>query len=302
MNKCPVFLNPHKVDIVCTSTLFNSKNQYEMNIQINEHQPVTELRAYVETYWTGSFNLDKEPELYQNVVPNGFVELILHTSDRHCNLKADEKWATSPDYTIIGLYTQPYIVQFTDLVHVFGIRFKPEGIFNLFGIPASVFNEGYEDMEHVLGRDFREFCNRIREVNSLNQKLEFSNRYLLNQLRKNHPEMNYVNRAAEMIRKADEIEKIEDLPGKVYISLRQLEREFKNKVGTTPKRYMRIARINDVYRRLENGEVIDYTKLAFECGYADQAHFIRDFKTFTGIKPSFYHKNRAQLIVNPQMV
>ncbi len=65
---------------------------------------------------------------------------------------------------------------------------------------------------------------------------------------------------------------------------------------------MRIARINDVYRRLENGEAIDFTKLAFECGYADQAHFTRNFKTFTGIKPSFYHKNRTQLIVNPQMV
>lgn len=273
-----------------------------MNIQINEHQPVPELRAYVETYWTGSFNLDKVPELCQKVVPNGFVELIIHTSDRHCHLKAEENWAVSPDYTIIGLYTQAYIVQFSDLVDVFGIRFKPEGIFNLFGIPASVFNEGYEDMEQVLGRDFREFCQKIREVNSLNEKLDLSNRYLLKQLQKNHPEMNYVNRAAEMIRKADGIERIDDLPGKVYISLRQLEREFKNKVGTTPKRYMRIARINDVYRRLENGEVIDFTKLAFECGYADQAHFTRDFKTFTGIKPSFYLKHRDQLIVNPQTI
>lgn len=89
-------------------------------------------------------------------------------------------------YRSFRLYTQPYIVQFSDLVDVFGIRFKPEGIFNLFGIPASVFNEGYEDMVQVLGRDFSEFCQKIREVNSLNKKLDFSNRYLLKQLQKNH--------------------------------------------------------------------------------------------------------------------
>lgn len=270
-----------------------------MDVQIIDHKPHPQLQPYVERFWEGTFNLSGKTILSQNVVPNGFVELILHTSDRHCSLQSGRNWSSSPDYTVIGLYTCPYIVKFPDMVDVFGIRFKPEGIFNLFGIPASVFNEGYEDMGQVLGRDFREFSEQVREAKTVDEKIRLSNRYLFSQLQKHHPEMSYVNRAAELIRKTDGIDKIEELPGKVYISLRQLEREFKKKVGTTPKRYMRIARINEVYRKLEDGKAADFTKLAFDCGYADQAHFIRDFKNFTGIQPTLYYNERQKYIVNP---
>lgn len=88
------------------------------------------------------------------------------------------------------------------------------------------------------------------------------------------------------------------LPGMVYISLRQLEREFKQKVGITPKQYHRIARLNDVYRRLEDNQQVEFTKIAFDCGYSDQAHFIRDFKSIMGVKPTIFIKEKQQYIVN----
>jgi len=271
-----------------------------MDIEIIEYRPSQQLQPYVELLWEGNFNIRKKPELTQKVVPNGFVELIIHNTDVHCHLTQENRWSFSPDYTIIGLYTQPYEVQFRNFVNVFGIRFKPEGIYNLFGIPASIFSERYEDMELVLGPAFREYCLALRESLSIEQRLRLTNHYLAEQLRKHHPEINYVNRAAELIRQAGRVYRIDKLPEMVYISLRQLEREFRDKVGTTPKRYLRIARINDVYRKLENGEKVDFTSLAFECGYSDQAHFIRDFKSFTGIKPSLYKKERNLFIVNPQ--
>lgn len=269
-----------------------------MDIEMIEHKPAQQLQPFVELFWEGKFNIRKKSKLIQNVVPNGFVELIIHSTDIHCDLLSDNIWSSSPDYTIIGLYTRPYEVQFRSLVNVFGIRFKPEGIYNLFGIPASVFSEQYEDMELVLGKDFRDYCSAIRESATKDQKLLLTNRYLINQLQKHHPELSYVNRAAELIRNSDRITKIDELAGKVYISLRQLEREFKYKVGTTPKRYFRIARVNEVYKKLETANNIDFTRLAFETGYADQAHFIRDFKNFTGANPLLFSKTRDQFIVN----
>lgn len=270
-----------------------------MDFQITEYKPNSNLASYVEFFWEGKFNINLKTELAQNVVPNGFVELIIHSSERHCELKKEQDWSSSPDYTIIGLYTRPYLVKFRDLVNVFGIRFKPEGIYNLFGIPASVFSESYEDMEQVLGVGFREYCSRIRETATTQKRLKLTNEYLLKQLEKHHPELNYVNRAAEMLRQSDSITKIDELPGKVYISLRQLEREFKDKVGTTPKRYMRISRVNEAYRKMEEGKPVSFTKLALDCGYSDQAHFIRDFKSFTGVNPTSFTNERHNFIVNP---
>lgn len=271
-----------------------------MSIQIAEYQPDEKLQPFVELFWEGQFNTAMKDILKQKVVPNGYIDLIIHLSERHCNLISGQTWSQSPDYTIIGLYTHPYEVQFRDLVKVFGIRFKPESIFNLFGIPASVFSENYEDMELVLGNRFGDFCSRLREAESVDQMLRISKKYLMTQLEKHYPELNYVNRAAEIIRRPDNFERIDELPEKVFISLRQLEREFKQKIGVTPKRYMRIARLNEVHRKLENEQEVEFTKVALDCGYSDQAHFIRDFKSIMGIKPTLYFKNRQQFIVNVQ--
>lgn len=268
-----------------------------MSVQIKEYEPSEQLHPFVEFFWEGKFNLNGATTLYQKVVPNGFVELVIHPSDSHCYLPIKEGWSSSPDYTIIGLYTRPYEVQFPEYVNVFGIRFKPEGIYNLFGIPASVFSDRYEDMELVLGREFKEYCSKLRETPDLATRLDLTTNYLLKKLDENSPELTYVNRAAEMIRRSEGFNQIDELPDKVYISLRQLEREFNKKIGITPKRYMRIARLNEVHRKLEKEE-LELTKVAFDCGYADQAHFIRDFKSIMGVIPTLFTKNRHQFIVN----
>lgn len=152
-------------------------------------------------------------------------------------------------------------------------------------------------MEMVLGKSFRQFCSKLRESSGIGQQLRLAEQFLLNQLEKNNPELTYVNRAAELIRSED-LNRIEEIPQKVYVSLRQLEREFKKKIGTTPKRYMRIARLNEVHRKLEQNSELELTQVAFDCGYADQAHFIRDFKGIMGINPTLFVKERDQFIVN----
>ncbi len=269
-----------------------------MSVQITEFKPSNELQPFVEFFWEGKFNINGTNTLSQLVVPNGFVELVIHPSNSHCYLPNKNGWSSSPDYTIIGLYTKPYEVQFPKHVNVFGIRFKPEGIYNLFGIPASVFSERYEDMELVLGKEFQEYCSKLKESSDITEKLNITTKYLSKKLEENHRDLTYLNRAAEMIRKSGGFEKVETLPDKVYISLRQLEREFKQKVGITPKRYMRISRLNEVHRRLEEEQELELTNIAFACGYADQAHFIRDFKNIMGVNPTLFVKNRHQFIVN----
>lgn len=269
-----------------------------MEIIIDEYKPNVHLQPFVELFWEGTFNTERQDFFKQQVVPNGYIELIIHISDLHCNLKQGKRWSQSPDYTIIGLHTKPYAVHFSDIVNVFAIRFKPEGIYNIFGVPASQFSESYYDMELVLETCFRNYCEELREATGSYQRLQLSEEFLLTQLNKNHPELTYVNWAAELIRQSRGYEKINEIPDKVYISLRQLEREFKRKIGITPKRYMRIARLNEVYKKLENTPQIEYAKVAYDCGYSDQSHFIRDFKGFMGIEPTLFMNNREQFLIS----
>lgn len=109
----------------------------------------------------------------------------------------------------------------------------------------------------------------------------------------------YLNRAAEIIRKVNGNISINELSNKFYISTRQLEREFKQKLGISPKSYMKIARLNEVNRKIQNGERVDLTEISYSTGYSDQAHFIRDFKNFTGESPKVFLNKRDKFIVHP---
>jgi len=266
-----------------------------MNAVITEYEPGKDLKPFVELFWEGNFNSESSGRQSMHLIPNGCLELIIHLNDLHCDLHNINAWHQSPDYMLLGLFTQPYEVQFGDHVKVFAIRFKPEGIYNIFGVPASLFKERYEDMSLVLGREFRDFSHRLREERSIPQMIKGTEAYLRKVLQKNNTDLSYVNHAAEIIRTTKGI-RIEDLPNRVFISQRQLEREFKYKIGISPKHYLRITRINEVIRLLSENHAIDLTSVAYHCGYFDQAHFINDFKKITGSKPSIFIKDRGNYI------
>jgi len=91
---------------------------------------------------------------------------------------------------------------------------------------------------------------------------------------------------------------MEELTKNVFISPRQLEREFKDKMGISPKQYMRLNRLNEANRLLQNGDVTDLTQLSYLNGFSDQAHSIRDFKAFSGLSPKRFLKDKEKFIVN----
>jgi AraC-like DNA-binding protein len=270
-----------------------------MSVEIKEFKPSQELSPYVELFWTGNFNTKSVGLLSQRVVPYGSVELIIHLSDEHCELLQGPKHSPSPDYTLIGLFTKHYDVHFRRLVKVFGIRFKPEGFYNVFGTPPSEIHQSFIDMESIAGKQFREVCSKLKESSSPSEMIPLAEKYLLKNINSSRINLYYLNRAAEIIRECNGNITISELAGKVYISTRQLEREFMQKIGISPKGYMRIARLNEVNRKIQEGRRIDLTSLSYSSGYSDQSHFIRDFRQFTGESPKIFISKKDRFLIHP---
>src|SRR5262249_36673949 len=79
------------------------------------------------------------------------------------------------------------------------------------------------------------------------------------------------------------------------MAVRQLERGFRQVLGTSPKSFARTVRFQQAERRLMFDPDAGLTDLAHECGYFDQAHFIKDFKAFTGKTPAQYAERMRSL-------
>ncbi|MFN0207069.1 MAG: helix-turn-helix domain-containing protein, partial [Planctomycetota bacterium] len=77
------------------------------------------------------------------------------------------------------------------------------------------------------------------------------------------------------------------------IGIRQLERRFQREVGITPQALLQIVRFQRAVRLLESDAPL--SRVAYEAGYSDQAHFGRKFVAFTGTTPAAYRREAHAL-------
>ncbi|GAA2007326.1 helix-turn-helix transcriptional regulator [Catenulispora subtropica] len=82
--------------------------------------------------------------------------------------------------------------------------------------------------------------------------------------------------------------RVEDLAQAAGVSMRTLQRAFTEHVGIGPKRFLRRYRIYEAAERVAHEERVDWSVLAADLGYADQAHLTRDFTAAFGLPPAQY--------------
>lgn len=98
-----------------------------------------------------------------------------------------------------------------------------------------------------------------------------------------------VSGALMSIRQQSGIVRIKDLAASLYISQDAFEKKFRSSVGATPKQYASIIRMKDLIRKYPS--YTSLTDAAYEAGYFDQSHFIKDFRLFTGQTPKDFFSN-----------
>lgn len=94
-----------------------------------------------------------------------------------------------------------------------------------------------------------------------------------------------IDRAAELVQRARDdrtLTRVDDLAAVSDVSVRMLQRLFRDCVGAPPKWVLRRFRLQEAAVQVEAGNAPCLTTLALDLGYADQAHLARDFKTATG--------------------
>ena len=81
---------------------------------------------------------------------------------------------------------------------------------------------------------------------------------------------------------------ISQLSEAACLSSKQFGRIFADYVGTTPKEFIRIVRMQRALFLLQRNPSVPFARLAYECGFSDQSHMIKEFKLFSGYTPVEY--------------
>ena len=77
---------------------------------------------------------------------------------------------------------------------------------------------------------------------------------------------------------------------KIGYSQKHFTEMFRRNIGVTPKSYLKIMRFQKAIRTIDAADNVEWDMIAQDCGFYDQAHFINDFKHFSGFTPEEYSK------------
>ena len=88
---------------------------------------------------------------------------------------------------------------------------------------------------------------------------------------------------------------IADVARALGVGERRLERAFDEAVGLPPKQLARVLRFRAVVRRVDRDPDVRWTDLAFDTGYADQPHLVREFRALAGVTPTQYAAERRRV-------
>lgn len=190
------------------------------------------------------------------------------------------------------------LIVYSKNVSVFGVVLQPYSLFGLTGHSAEVLNNEYLDFNSIwstLGKDLEEEVitasndySRIKIISSFLEKKWNKNR--------NYQGNIMISNAVNELINLDGVLDINNISDKYSLSGRQFERNFKKMTGFSPKHFHRISRFEKATKIcLENR--LKMTDIAYHFGYFDQAHFIKDFKQFSGFTPLAYQNVASSDIV-----
>lgn len=243
------------------------------------------LRDFIQCIWVMQAGkaVFANPDL---LVPDGNIEVMLNYGDPVTRYLPDGiTTETNKGSELVGQRCGWYKHATRGAVNLLSISFKPGGLSPFIPFPVADATATAIPFSSLPGTLFSEMEDRVFEEKDLVQKVAIIEDMLLRQLTKNAGKSNQVS---DFITRLNAINEFPSIAGflKYYtINRRKLERDFDHHVGVSPKFLQRVLRFRKAMLSFHQSRNRNLTALAYDCGYFDQAHFINDFKEFTGLSP-----------------
>jgi AraC-like DNA-binding protein len=246
-------------------------------------QPKANLRSFVRYFGL----LENDHSLDQTktfkIIADGCPGLIFQ-EDPNCFLDKDKN--RLPQLFLHGLTTGHSEKTTTKRYYRnIGVYFQPSALKSVFGIDACELTNRYTELNTIIKNDLSE---KLLEEDQIEKRIEILSDFILQQLKTNSHKGNHkIALAIEKIQSGNS-HALDEIQSSLNLSERSLERVFNANVGIPPKLFLRINRFQTALDSVRRQIFPSLTETAHQYFYADQSHFIREFKEFAGASPKHY--------------
>lgn len=252
-------------------------------MRYNEIKPSEKYAGFIKMFWT----LDSESGYTHHSLADTCPELLFHLDGVFDEMEGTRITGRSFTAGVHGQTFYPARFSIDTGFSMFGVRFYPHALPFLFNVPASELTNTMPDLRTLLGNEGRELEEKIGGARNHSERICIIEQFVENKLTAGWREELPVFHCIRSIIANGGQEKVTALSSRYYLSERQFQRQFHKYAGLTPKLFSRIVRFLAA-AGFYGGPVTSLTRVALECGYYDQSHFIHDFKRFSGLHPGQY--------------
>ena len=246
-------------------------------------KPSGMLQAFVQDYW---FIRNHDLPTYREefLHPNGGLGTIFNFGDEFLM----DNQPISATSILDGTNTFSRRLNFIGDVYAVGIRFKPSGAYPFFRMPIYEIVDNPYDLTDLTMNGVQEIIEQLYHAPTMTEQAHILDQWLLSLLHENRLVASTVHGAMGLIRQSNGQGFMSDIGDTIGLSVRQLQRQYKEQVGMSPKQHAKILRVEYARSAIKNLGHHPLSDVAYLAGYYDQSHFIREFKSVVGMTPSAY--------------
>lgn len=226
----------------------------------------------------------------EKIIPDGYVELIFHYGDFYKTNIAGQ-WQKQARHLFAAQIKNHFFLENTGRTGIFAVKLQPWTARLFFDIDLSKYTDSIVPLLPNMRQRLKPLIDR------LNSELNFEQFSQLFEsiLEKNISfEQNLGEAAVSLILEKKGAITVQEICKRSKLSERSLERYFKQSIGVSPKFYCRIIRFAYIFELLSEKNA-SWTDISLQAGFYDQAHFIKNFRAFTGEEPSKYGFNKKNM-------
>jgi AraC-like DNA-binding protein len=266
--------------------------------------PAAPLGAFVESLWI--FEAPPRAHALERIMPYGAAQLIVNLAEDETRVyhpeRADGGCQRMSGTVLSGACSRYGVIDTAEQQFVAGVSFKPGGMYPFFGVPAhDVTNAHVELADLWRPRAAVRLRERLLEAPDAAARLDvltsalIESRAAVQGRRRStadplHPA---VAHALRVFGRSPRAASIGEVTAAIGLSAKRFIERFKTEVGLTPKAFCRVRRFQQALGAMTAGADVDWACVALSAGYYDQAHFIHDFRAFSGMTPGAYARQRG---------
>ncbi|PZR29235.1 MAG: hypothetical protein DI538_24205 [Azospira oryzae] len=258
--------------------------------------PRPELAPYIDTMWLFESDHGVPLEDSRVIAPNGKAKIIypyrngLSTTFNNLTLHHREQ-----DVYFIGIWDKPLqLSSQANATSTIGIELTPNGLHRFANISFIEVSNRIFSFRDIYGTKGAHLIEALSNTEAPENKANILQSFLADRVGNTERHNPIIDHTVKLIHSSSGLIDLRSLEKKTGYSKRYLDLLFRDHLGISPKTLSNIVRFQSFYRAWANSNVGDFYKDLLSEQYYDQAHFIKEFKRFTGYSPRQYAKEKNE--------